>query len=281
MLQSRIDSFEELVKALGDGRLEASRRACPSETYFAKHARPAAQACIDWTLPAERIAPLCVPSTSALIRIPSRFRRWSVAEPLRLVPKLEVLPAFSESPRVRCYPSTAVPFVSPRDQSSCNSAVARRRGRGVGRRRGWDYCRGTASRRSQRIPQQFSRGLVRVLSGTRNSGCSDSCSLHPWNFPPSGGARARTERSLVRRPPSPSRRSPARRASRRRPDRRLDSVPGANTGHTSFDIGFGHVGLEESLSGLEPFFALQVPVRVVLDGDGSVDAAMRAVLTTS
>jgi non-ribosomal peptide synthetase component F len=50
------------------------------------------------------------------------------------------------------------------------------------------------------------------------------------------------------------------------------------TGHTSFDIGFGHVGLEESLSGLEPFFALQVPVRVVLDGDGSVGAALRAVL---
>ena len=37
-------------------------------------------------------------------------------------------------------------------------------------------------------------------------------------------------------------------------------------------------GLEESLSGLEQFFALQVPLRVALDGDGSVDAALRAVM---
>ena len=50
------------------------------------------------------------------------------------------------------------------------------------------------------------------------------------------------------------------------------------TGHTSFDIGFGHVGLEESLAGLERFFALQVPVRVVVDGDGSADGALRAVV---
>ena len=50
------------------------------------------------------------------------------------------------------------------------------------------------------------------------------------------------------------------------------------TGHAAFDIGFGHVGLEESLSGLEQFFALQVPLRVALDGDGSVDAALRAVM---
>jgi natural product biosynthesis luciferase-like monooxygenase protein len=50
------------------------------------------------------------------------------------------------------------------------------------------------------------------------------------------------------------------------------------TGDPSFDIGFGHAGLRESLSGLEQFFALQVPVRVALDGDASVDAALRAVL---
>ena len=50
------------------------------------------------------------------------------------------------------------------------------------------------------------------------------------------------------------------------------------TGHAVFDIGFGHVGLEESLLGFEQFFALQVPSRVALDGDGSVDAALRAVM---
>jgi non-ribosomal peptide synthetase component F len=50
------------------------------------------------------------------------------------------------------------------------------------------------------------------------------------------------------------------------------------TGRASFDIGFGHAGLEESLAGCEQFFALQVPVHVALDLDGSVDAALRAVL---
>jgi len=50
------------------------------------------------------------------------------------------------------------------------------------------------------------------------------------------------------------------------------------SGRASFDIGFGHAGLEESLSGGERFFALQVPAHVALDVDGSVDAALRVVL---
>ncbi|HEV3349566.1 MAG TPA: formyltransferase family protein, partial [Methylomirabilota bacterium] len=51
-----IDSFEELVRAMGDGTLRARPQDLAQRTYFAKHARPAAQACIDWTLPAEHIA---------------------------------------------------------------------------------------------------------------------------------------------------------------------------------------------------------------------------------
>ena len=50
------------------------------------------------------------------------------------------------------------------------------------------------------------------------------------------------------------------------------------TGGTSFDIGFGHAGLDESLSGCGRFFALQVPARVAPGADDSVDAALRAVL---
>ena len=50
------------------------------------------------------------------------------------------------------------------------------------------------------------------------------------------------------------------------------------TGGTSFDIGFGHEGLDESLSGCGRFFALQVPARIAPGADDSVDAALRAVL---
>jgi non-ribosomal peptide synthetase component F len=49
------------------------------------------------------------------------------------------------------------------------------------------------------------------------------------------------------------------------------------TDQAVFDIGFGPAGLEASLAGLEEFFAPQVPVRVALDGDDTVAAALRAV----
>jgi methionyl-tRNA formyltransferase len=49
-----IDSFEELVKALGDGTLRGVPQSLSERTYFAKHARPAAQACIDWTCPPKK-----------------------------------------------------------------------------------------------------------------------------------------------------------------------------------------------------------------------------------
>src|SRR5690242_5533781 len=53
--QAGIDSFEELVRSLGNGALRAVPQNRSERTYFGKHARPAAQACIDWTLPAETI----------------------------------------------------------------------------------------------------------------------------------------------------------------------------------------------------------------------------------
>ena len=93
-----IESFAELIKALGDGALRALPQNLSERTYFAKHARPAAQASIDWTLPAEKIAAFVRsldfgPYPNPL-DVPKVVGRGSVL----LVPKLEVLPTSSASP---------------------------------------------------------------------------------------------------------------------------------------------------------------------------------------
>src|ERR1700730_16334797 len=93
-----IDSFEELVRARGDGTLRALPQNLSERTYFAKHARPAAQASIDWTLPAEKIAAFVRsldfgPYPNPL-DVPKVVGQGSVL----LVPKLEVLPTLSASP---------------------------------------------------------------------------------------------------------------------------------------------------------------------------------------
>src|SRR3977135_1674065 len=93
-----IDSFEELVKALGDGRLRGVPQSLSGRTYFAKHARPAAQACIDWTLPAEKIAAFVRSLDFGPYPNPLEVPKVVSGGTVRLVPKLEVLPAFSESP---------------------------------------------------------------------------------------------------------------------------------------------------------------------------------------
>jgi len=47
--EAGIESFEELVRGLSDGTLRPRPQRRSERTYFAKHARPPAQACIEWT----------------------------------------------------------------------------------------------------------------------------------------------------------------------------------------------------------------------------------------
>src|SRR5258706_2545825 len=93
-----IESFEEVVKALGDATRRALPQSLSERTYFGKHTRPAAQACIDWTQPAEKIAALVRsldfgPYAYPLER-PNVIGRLNV----RLVPEVEVLSAVSLKP---------------------------------------------------------------------------------------------------------------------------------------------------------------------------------------
>src|SRR5574338_78526 len=48
-LEAGIESFDALVRGLRDGTLERRAQDPAARTYFGRHARPAAQACIDWT----------------------------------------------------------------------------------------------------------------------------------------------------------------------------------------------------------------------------------------
>ena len=75
------------------GRFEPSRRILSERTYFAKHARPPAQACIDWTLPAETIAAFVRSLDFGPYPNPLEVPKVVVGGHVLLVPKLEVLPA--------------------------------------------------------------------------------------------------------------------------------------------------------------------------------------------
>ena len=105
-----IDSFEDLVKALGDGTLRALPQNLSERTYFAKHARPPAQACIDWTVPAETIDAFVRSLDFGPYPNPLEVPKVVGGGHVLLVPKLEVVPAFSESPPGRCWMSTVIRF---------------------------------------------------------------------------------------------------------------------------------------------------------------------------
>jgi natural product biosynthesis luciferase-like monooxygenase protein len=274
-----IDSFEELIKALADGTLRGLPQNLSERTYFAKHARPAAQACIDWSLPAERIAALVRsldfgPHPNAL-EIPKVIS----GETVLLVPKLEVLPALSESP-----PGTvlSVDGNSVRVATATNQVVISQL-LDIGGEALDDAPAGLAAGyRFEALPAgmaatltQVGQGIVRHEEFWRQR----LQQLAPLELPSESrgastqGAESRATAALSVPPVPIAAGEP------------VDVLTAALilylariTGDSSFDIGFGHVGLEESLSGLEQFFALQVPLRVACDRDASVDAALHAVL---
>jgi natural product biosynthesis luciferase-like monooxygenase protein len=274
-----IDSFEELVKALGDGTLRALPQSLSERTYFAKHARPAAQACIDWTLPAEKIAAFVRSLDFGPYPNPLEVPKVVSGRTVLLVPTLEVLPAFSDRP-----PGTvlSVDGSSVRVATSTNQVVIPQLLDIGGEALDVAAAGISAGYRFETLPAgaaatltQLGQSIVRHeefwLQRLRQ--------LEPLELPSEcrgatrQGAESRATATLSV-PPVPTVAGEP-----------VDVLTAALilylariTGHTSFDIGFGHVGVEGSLSGLEQFFAPQVPVRAVLDGDGSVDAALRAVL---
>src|SRR5260370_2187959 len=93
-----IDSFEELVKGLGDGTLRAVPQNPSERTDFAKHKRPAAQPSLDWTPRAEPIAASVCHLDDGPHPNPLEVPKAVGGGNVLLLPKLEVLPAFSENP---------------------------------------------------------------------------------------------------------------------------------------------------------------------------------------
>ncbi len=274
-----IDSFEELVKGLGDGTLRAVPQNPSERTYFAKHKRPAAQACIDWTLPAEHIAAFVRSLDFGPYPNPLEVPKAVGGGNVLLVPKLEVLPAFSESP-----PGTvlAVDGDSVRVATSSNQVVIPQLLGLGGEAVNLGAAGITAGYRFETLPADTAATLTRLgesLVRHEEFWQQRLRQLSPLELL-SGYQGTSTQRAeshataALSVPPIP-----------RAAGEPADLLTAAlilylarTTGRTSFDIGFGHVGLEESRSGCGQFFALQVPVHVALDGDGSVDAALRAVL---
>ena len=274
-----IDTFEELVKGLGEGTLHALPQNLAARTYFAKHTRPAAQACIDWTLPAGKMAAFVRSLDFGPYPNPLEIPKVIGGGQVLLVPELEVLPARSESPA-----GTVVEVIgdSVRVATSTDQVVIRRllslSGEPVslaaaGIRAGFRFE--TLAAEAAAGLTQLDQGIVRHEELWRQR----LRQLEPLELPAGcrstsarGAEEARTTAALVV-PAGPV-----------AADEGADFVTAAlilylarMSGRTSLDVGFGHVGLEESLSGWERFFAAQVPVHVELDGDASADAALRAV----
>jgi natural product biosynthesis luciferase-like monooxygenase protein len=274
-----IDSFEKLVKALGDGTPRALPQNLSERTYFAKHARPAAQACIDWTLPAEKIAAFVRSLDFGPYPNPLEVPKVVSGGNVLLVPKLEVLPASSET-----LPGTVldVDGNSVRVATSTNQVVIPQLLAIAGEAVDIAAAGITVGCRFEMLSADTATNLTQLgqsIVRHEEFWLQRLLQLAPLELPVEW-RRASTQRAESRAtaalsiPPVPT-------AAGEPADfltAALILYLARTTGHTVFDIGFGHAGLEESLSGLEQFFALQVPVRVALDGDGSVDAALRAVL---
>ena len=274
-----IDSFEELVRDLGDGTLRARPQDLSQRTYFAKHARPAAQACIDWALPAEHIAAFVRSLDFGPYPNPLEAPKAVAGGHVLLVPELEVLPAVSTSApgtvldvdgdAVRVATSTTEVFI-PR-LLTLEGETLDPTATGI-----------IAGSRFETLPPDQAQTLTRVGRGmVRHEEFWQQRLLQlsplelPSGYPGSGTQRgeSRATTTMVA-PPLPAAAIEAQ-----------DFLTAALmlylariTGGTSFDIGFGHAGLDESLSGCGRFFALQVPARVAPGADDSVDAALRAVL---
>jgi natural product biosynthesis luciferase-like monooxygenase protein len=274
-----IDSFEELIKRLGDGTSRALPQNRSERTYFAKHTRPAAQACIDWTLPAETIAALVRSLDFGPYPNPLEVPKAVGGGHVLLVPKLEVLSTFSGSP-----PGTVldVDGQSVRVATSTNQVVIPQLLTIEGETLDLAAAGIAAGYRFETLPADTAARLTqlgRSIVRHEEFWLPRLGRLAPVKLPFEGrlvsmsgqGAESRATVPLVT-PGLPSAMGD-----------RADVLTAAlilylarTTGQPSFDIGFGH-GLE-SLAGFEAFFAVQVPLRIALDGDDRVGAALGAVL---
>ena len=274
-----IDTFEQLIKALGDRSVRAVPQRLSERTYFAKLARPAAQACIDWTLPADTLAAFVRSLDFGPYPNPLDVPKVVCGGQVFLAPTLKVLPASAESP-----PGTVlgVDGNSVRVATSTTQAVIPQLLAITGQSVDIATTGIAAGDRFETLPPDTAARLTQLgqtIVRHEHFWLQRLLQLAPLELPSDArGARTQgadsraTASSCV--PPVPSDvGEPA------------DFLTAAlilylarTTGHTCFDIGFGHAGLTDSLSAFAPLFALQVPVRVALDADASVNAALHAVL---
>ena len=276
--EAGIESFEELVRGLGDGTLRPRPQERSERTYFSKHARPAAQACIDWTCPAERIAALVRSLDFGPYPNPLEVAKVMWGGDVLLVPALKVLSTPSASP-----PGTVVGVDGDavRVATSSHEVLIPQLLTLAGEAVDITAAGIVAGHRFETLPADAATCLTRLgqdLVRHEAFWRERLLDLAPLELPacrrpgPPGGSDRATI-SLVTPPLADPLGDPA------------DALTAALilylarvTGRLSFDVGFGPQGTRETPSGLEPFFARQVPLRVALDADGSVEAALRGVL---
>ena len=274
-----IESFEELVRGLGEGQVRARPQDGSERTYFGKHTRPPAQACIDWTLPAETIAAFVRALDFGSYPNPLEVPKVVVDGRALLVPRIEVLSACSDSPpgtvldiagdAVRVATSTTQ-VVIPR-LLTVGGEVVTATAAGIAPGYRFEPLPADAVARLT----ELGPSIVRHEDFWRDR----LLDLAPLELPfacrgaSPPGSRPRATDTLVT-PPVPAVAGD-----------RADGLTAALilylariAGRSSFDVGFGHAGIEGFRSDLELFFAPQVPLHVAVDGDGSGEEALRAVL---
>src|SRR5882724_1863400 len=264
-----IESFEEVVKALGDATRRALPQSLSERTYFGKHMRPAAQACIDWTQPAEKIAALVRSLDFGPYANPLESPKVIGGGRVLLVPKLEVLPAFSERP-----PGTVLDVRggSVRVATSTKQVVIPQLLTIAGEAVDIASAGITVGYRFETLPAETAARLTRL---------GQSVARHEEFWQQRLRQLAPLEVPSEYRRASPQKAESRATAALSVPEVRpvagdpVDFMTAAlilylarTTGHACFDIGFGHEGWKESRPGLEQFFSIPVPVRVALDVDG-------------
>ena len=278
-LEAGIESFEALVRGLDEGTLRPRGQDPSARTYFSKHARPAAQACIDWTWPAERIAALVRALDFGPYPNPLEVPKVMWGGDVLLVPTLRVLAADSTSP-----PGTVVGIEegAVRVATSSHDVVVPQLLTVAGGAVNVESLGIAAGRRFEALPPDAASRLTQLggeLARHEEFWRQRLLELAPLELPSrhrapgAPGARGRATIPLLTPPLPPGFGG--------HPDVFTASVLlylARTTGRLSFDVGFGHPGLQEVVAGAEPFFATQVPVHIALDADASVETALRAVL---